>query len=326
MSWSRVVEAPFQLGESPFWHPDEQSLYWVDIPGCAILRANVFMGTCEVWPMAQQPGCMAPVQGGGLVIALRDGIYRANDWGDHLQRICAAPYDSQQLRFNDGKADPLGRFWAGSYCDKATSPDGALYCLETDPQDDKPDAQPGRAAGLRLVEKTRPARVSNGLAFSPDHKTLYWSDTAQGKIFAFDWIAASNHLQNQRVFKQFDAKPAGWTYGTPGYQNYQGRPDGATVDVEGNYYVAMFEGAAVLKLSPRGELLQKIPLPAMCPTMPCLGGDDLKTLYVTTATIGRSSQELADLPWSGCTLALRVDVPGLPVNFINPQGFEGHTV
>lgn len=316
MSWSRVVEAPFQLGESPFWHPGEQTLYWVDIPGCAILRTNVFMGTCEVWPMAQQPGCIAPVQGGGLVVALRDGIYKANDWGGHLQRICAAPYDTTQLRFNDGKADPLGRFWVGSYCDKATSPDGALYCLETD----APGDRLGGAPGLRLAEKTRPARVSNGLAFSSDAQTLYWSDTAQGKIFAFDWNASSNQLHNQRVFKQFDAKPAGWSYGAPNYQNYQGRPDGATVDVEGNYYVAMFEGAAVLKLSPQGALLQKIALPAMCPTMPCLGGDDLKTLYVTTATIGRSRQELDDLPWSGCTLALRVDVPGLPVNFVKAQG------
>lgn len=324
MSWHRVVEASCQLGESPFWHPEEQSLYWVDIPGCAILRANVFMGTQEVWPMAQQPGCIAPVQGGGLVIALRDGIYWAKDWCGHLQRICAAPYDSQQLRFNDGKADPLGRFWAGSYCDAAASPDGALYCLECGPPGSATGGPHSGALGLNLVEKARPARVSNGLAFSPDQQTLYWSDTAQGKIFAFDWIAASNHLQNQRVFKQFDAKPAGWAYGAPGCESYQGRPDGATVDVEGNYYVAMFEGAAVLKFSPQGALLQKIPLPAMCPTMPCLGGDDLKTLYVTTATIGRSKQELSALPWSGCTLAMRVDVPGLPVDFVRAEGLAGH--
>lgn len=324
MSWRRVVEAPCQLGESPFWHPEEQSLYWVDIPGCAILRAKlqegVFMGTQEAWPMAQQPGCIAPVQGGGLLIALRDGIYLAKEWGGSLQRICVAPYDSTQLRFNDGKADPQGRFWVGSYCDSAASPDGALYCLERG----NLGGQTGGALGLSLVEKARPARVSNGLAFSPDHQTLYWSDTFQGKIFAFDWDAASNQMQNQRVFQQFDAKPANWAYGAPGYQNYQGRPDGATVDVEGNYYVAMFEGAAVLKLSPRGELLQKIPLPAMCPTMPCLGGDDLKTLFVTTASIGRSASELAALPWSGCTLAMRVDVPGLPVDFVRAEGLKGH--
>ena len=312
MSWRPVIDARCQLGESPFWHPDEQSLYWVDIPGRAILRNNVLTGTHEVWPMAQQPGCIAPVHGGGLLIALRDGIYQAKHWGGDLQQICAAPYDSSKLRFNDGKADPQGRFWAGSYCDAAASPDGALYCLET--------GDDFKKSGLRLVEKARPARVSNGLAFSPDTKTLYWSDTAQGKVFAFDWDAATNHLMNQRVFKQFDAKPSGWAYGVPGYQSYMGRPDGAAVDVEGNYYVAMFEGGAVLKFSPQAALLQKIPLPAMCPTMPCLGGVDFKTLYVTTATIGRSAQELADLPWSGCTLALRLDVPGLPVNFVSSEG------
>ena len=116
--------------------------------------------------------------------------------------------------------------------------------------------------------------------------------------------------ERERIF--FPRKPAGWQYGQPGYG---GRPDGAAVDAEGCYWVAMFEGARVLRLSPQGEILQELPLPAQCPTMPCFGGEDLKTLYVTTARHKRGAQELADYPQSGCVFSTRVSVPGLPVNF-----------
>ena len=101
-------------------------------------------------------------------------------------------------------------------------------------------------------------------------------------------------------------------FGQPGYG---GRPDGAAVDVQGNYFVAMFEGRRLLKLAPTGELLAEIPTPVQCPTMPCFGGDDGQTLYLTTARHQRSVQELADLPLSGCVFSMRVNVPGLPVNF-----------
>jgi sugar lactone lactonase YvrE len=100
-----------------------------------------------------------------------------------------------------------------------------------------------------------------------------------------------------------------------GLQDYGGRPDGAAVDVEGAYWVAMFEGARLLRLSPQGEVLQTLALPVQCPTMPCFGGDDLRTLYITTSRNGRPADELARQPWAGCVLTLRVEVPGLPVNF-----------
>jgi sugar lactone lactonase YvrE len=304
MSWTAVTTEPNELGESPFWHPHEQMLYWVDIPGKKILRANVFMGSVEAWPMPFEPGCIAPAQSGGLVIALRDGVYRAQAWGGTLRRVVPAPYDTSRLRFNDGKADPAGRFWAGSYCDQRGDPAAALYAL---------DARAGQPAALTC--KVDNATVANGLAWSPDAKTLYWADTALDVIWAWDWNASSNVLSHRRVFHQFGAKPAGWAYGQPGHENYLGRPDGAAVDVEGNYYAAMYEGGCVIKLSPAGQILAKIPTPALCVTMPCLGGDDLKTLYITTARKGRSARELADKPLSGCVFSMRVDVPGLPVNF-----------
>jgi len=158
------------------------------------------------------------------------------------------------------------------------------------------------------------AVISNGLAWSPDATTLYWSDTPNHVIHAWQWDAQSNALHGHRVFRQFAPKPAGWKAGQPGYG---GRPDGAAVDVEGNYWCAMFEGGRLLKIAPSGDILADIPVPVRCPTMPCFGGGDLRTLYVTSASHNRPSEELQALPQSGCIIAARVDVPGLPVNFVS---------
>lgn len=299
-SWQLVSAAPCEVGESPFWHPHEQLLYWVDILSKKIHRCNVFMGAVESWVMAGphdlEPGCIAPAADGGLVIALRDGIYRAKKWEGGLEQLASADHDSATTRFNDGKCDPLGRFWASTIYEPRDARQAALYCL-----------QGGALAGM-----AGDATVGNGLAWSADSRTLYWSDTTAHVIRAWDWDAARNALAAPRVFVQFPFKPAGWQPGQPGYG---GRPDGASVDSEGNYWVAMFEGARVLKLSPAGELLAEIATPVQCPTMVCFGGDDLQTLYLTSARHGRPAAELQAMPLSGAVLSLRVDVPGLPVNF-----------
>lgn len=310
MTWQTLVAQPSELGESPFWHPDEQLLYWVDIAGKKIKRSNVFMGTVESWAMAAphdlEPGCIAPARSGGLVVALRDGIYRAPTWGGALEQLAGATYDPRTTRFNDGKCDPLGRFWAGTIYEPRDARAAALYCLD------------GRAGHTpALVRMAGDATVGNGLAWSADSRTLYWADTTGHVIHAWDWDAAGNTLVRQRVFRQFPPKPPGWQPGMPGYG---GRPDGAAVDSEGNYWVAMYEGGRVLKLSPGGELLADMPTPVVCPTMVCFGGDDLQTLYLTTARHGRPAAELAALPQSGCVFSMRVDVPGLPVNFFADPG------
>ena len=302
--WEIVAPEPNELGESPFWHSHEQTLYWLDIPGRKILRANVFMGTVESWPMPSEPGCMAPAASGGLVIALRDGIYRARDWCGALTLIQKFDHDTATTRFNDGKADTRGRFWAGTIFEPRTSPDAALYSIDCRDQ-----------GSPRVQRQAGDATTANGLAWSPDANTVYWADTPRHLIRAWDWNAQTNAMRSERVFKQFPLKPGDWKYGAADAGLYAGRPDGAAVDIQGNYYVAMFEGQRVLKLSPAGEVLATLHLPAQCPTMPCFGGADLQTLYVTTARHNRSAQELADFPHSGCVFSTRVDVPGLPVNF-----------
>ena len=249
---------------------------------------------------------MAPVRAngthGGLVVALRDGIYRARQWGGELELLAPARHDPATTRFNDGKADPLGRFWAGTIYEPRTAALAQLFSL------DRRASSPATA----LQGQAGNATTANGLAWSPDAATLYWTDTPSHAIRAWDWEAASNILSHERVFRRFQAKPAGWQPGMPGYG---GRPDGAAVDADGNYYVAMFEGGRLLKLSPAGELVVEFAVPAQCPTMPCFGGADLKTLYLTTARQNRPAAELQRWPESGCIFSMRVEVPGLPVNF-----------
>ena len=307
-TWTAITTAPDALGESPFWHPQERGLYWVDIPGQRIARVAVHglqaQGSVEYWPLTQEPGCIAPVQGGGLIMALRDGIYLARSWGGLLQQLAAAPYDTAKQRFNDGKCDAQGRFWAGSLYEPKDQTLGALYMLD--------------GQGLHtMLGGTKDGIndgvvTANGLAWSPDGRTAYWADTAAHQVRAFDFDAASGQLSNSRVFYQATPKPAGWAWGstTP----YGGRPDGAAVDAEGCYWSAQYEGGRLLRIAPNGQVLAEVPTPALYPTMPCFGGADLKTLFITTARNGRSDAELAQYPGSGCVWAMRVEVAGVGVN------------
>jgi sugar lactone lactonase YvrE len=300
-TWRTAAPQPDQLGESPFWHPQDRMLYWVDIPGRQVRRLSPASGRVDSWAMPLDPGCIAPVRGGGFVIALRDGVYRAADWGSNLVLLARFNHDTATTRFNDGKADPQGRFWAGTMYEPRDARKAELYSVDL------------RAGGVHIELKAQNAVIANGLAWSPDEHTVYWADTPHHVIYAWDWNAQTSAMSSRRVFRQFDPKPAGWKPGEPGYI---GRPDGAAVDAEGNYWCAMFEGGRLLKLSPTGDLLAEIAVPVRCPTMPCFGDDDLRTLYVTSASYKRSPEELRELPQSGHVIATRVDVPGLPVNFV----------
>ena len=315
--WTTVVTEPSILGECPFWHPEEQTLYWVDIAGCQIKRANVFMGTVESWAMVVdgqpiEPGCMAPARSGGLVIALRDRIVRARTWGGALETVVMFAHNPQTTRANDGKCDPAGRFWAGTMYEPRDAQNAELWCLGTSR---KPSNLANPASPVQWERKAGQATVANGLAWSPDARTLYWADTPQHAIFAWDYDPATSAMTQRRLFKQFDAKPAGWQPFQSDNGGYLGRPDGASVDTQGNYWIAMYEGQRVLQLSPQGEILRNIPAPVLCTTMVCFGGDDMQTLYLTSARHGRSAADLAAQPELGCVFSMRVDIPGLQVQW-----------
>lgn len=310
--WQAVVPDIYALGESPFWHPQEQTLYWVDIAGKQLLRAigGAFgLGEVQAWPMPSEPGCIAPAASGGLVIALRHGVFRAREWGGALTHLATLPYDPAQLRANDGKCDPLGRFWVGTIDETKTQRSAALFSI------DGRDSRKGQAPLVQQMAGD--ALTGNGLAWSPDARTLYWADTSSNVVHAWDWDGQNNVLSAHRHFLQCASKPADWTFdaiASPEQPLYGGRPDGAAVDVRGNYFVAMYEGRRVCQFAPDGTLLAQYPTPAQCPTMPCFGGHDLKTLYLTSARQGRSAAELQALPQSGGVFSMCVDVPGLPVN------------
>jgi sugar lactone lactonase YvrE len=300
MTWQALGPETYSLGESPFWHPLEQALYWVDIPGKKLLRSLGVSGAPEQWDMPSEPGCIAPAATGGLVIALRHGVFRAREWGGALEPIVTLDYDTRTVRANDGKCDALGRFWVGTIDEPKASRCAALYSIDC-------------RNGAPLVQKQAgDALTANGLAWSPDNRTLYWADTPSHVVHAWDFELQTNTLATHLIHQRFAAKPDGWTFEDT---SYQGRPDGAAVDVQGNYYAAMFEGRQVCKFAPDGTLLAQYPTPAQCPTMPCFGGVDLKTLYLTTARHGRSAAELDAFPLSGAVFCMRVEVPGLAVNF-----------
>jgi sugar lactone lactonase YvrE len=275
-------------------------LYWVDIPGKRVLRAQLESDTVQAWDMPSEPGCIAPAAQGGLVIALRHGVFRARIWGGALELIATLPYDLATVRANDGKCDALGRFWVGTIDEPKAHHAAELFSIDC------------RASSATVLRQAGGALTANGLAWSPDQRTLYWADTPAHVVHAWDYDLHANRLSAHRLHLQFAPKPAGWTFEDRGYQ---GRPDGAAVDTLGNYWVAMFEGRRVCQFAPDGRLLRALETPAQCPTMPCFGGDDLKTLFVTSARHGRSSAELAHFPDSGAVFFIRVDTPGQPVHF-----------
>jgi len=303
MDWQAVDEQPSGLGESPFWHPEEQRLYWLDIPGRQLLRTRPGTGVVDRWDLPQDPGCVAPIAGspGALVLALRDGIYRAPAWGGALERLAPALHDVATTRFNDGKCDALGRLWVGTIYEPRDAARAALYCLDM-----HASTQPA------LRQMATGVTTANGLAWSPDAAHLYWADTPSHTVSSRAFDLAGATLGPPQVFQSFTPKPPGWQSGQHGYG---GRPDGAAVDVQGNYYCALFEGGRILKIAPDGAVLAEIPVPAQCPTMPCFGGPGLKTLFVTTARDKRPEAELQRWPQSGCVFAMPVEVPGLPVQF-----------
>jgi sugar lactone lactonase YvrE len=299
-TWQTIGRTHYELGESPFWQPLEQMLYWVDIPGKKVLRWHVATDSMQAWDMPSEPGCIAPATSGGLVIALRHGVFRARSWGGALEPLTTLPYDTASVRANDGKCDALGRFWVGTIDEPKARRAAELFSIDA------------RAGSALVRRQAGDALTANGLAWSPDQRTLYWADTPAHVVHAWDYDLPANRLGAHRLHLQFAPKPNGWNFED---RSYQGRPDGAAVDALGNYWVAMFEGRRVCQFAPDGRLLQELDTPAQCPTMPCFGGDDLKTLFVTSARHGRSAAELTRFPDSGAVFFTRVDTPGLPVNF-----------
>jgi sugar lactone lactonase YvrE len=278
-----VLDVRASLGECPVWSAAERVLYWVDINAPSLNRFDPATGRNTAMPMPESIGCFALRRGGGFVVALRGGVWLAQQDGTLQERLAPAPYDPAHHRFNDGRCDPHGRFFAGSMNESRDAPTAALYRLEPD------------GALTRILSGMT---ISNGLAWSPDGRTMYHADTPTQVVHAYDYDGTTGMPANGRVLARFAAEDE--------------RPDGAAVDRDGCYWTAQYRGGRLKRIAPDGRLVSEHPLPAMCPTMCAFGGDDLRTLYVTTARQMRDADELGRLPQSGGLFAMRVDVPGLP--------------
>lgn len=279
-----ILDGRFDLAESPVWSVAQQHLWFVDINRPALHRFDPASGQDESWPMPESIGCVAQTADGGLIGALRSGIYRLDLAGGRHRQIAAAPYDPATTRFNDGRCDRQGRFWAGSMFEPRKEPHGALYRLEGD--------------RLLPQEIVGGVSTSNALAWSPDGTVMYHADTNRHQVHAYDYDIRNAALSNRRVF--LDLTGTGE------------RPDGATVDAAGNYWVAFYGAGRVAQFGPDGRRRREIALPLKSPTMPCFGGPDLKTLYITTARQKYTAEEIAAMPLAGGIFAAAVEIPGLP--------------
>ncbi len=271
------------LGEGPMWHGAERALYWVDTLAPAIHRLDA-LGALATWPMPRIIGSFVFRRGEGLVGALKNA-FSAID----LERGAVVPIvdpepDRPDNILNDGKCDRRGRYWCGSRDGALKDPNGRLFRLDPD---------------LTCRTMDEGFIVSNGIAWSPDDRTMYFADSRAETVFAYDFDVDDGVISNRRVF--FSTR------------DIEGRCDGATVDADGFYWCALVHGGAVARFDPEGRLDRRISLPVRHPTMCTFGGDKLDVLYVTSAASMVAESDRAAQPHAGALFAIHgLGVRGLP--------------
>jgi sugar lactone lactonase YvrE len=270
------------LGEGSLWDDDEKRLLWVDILNGEIHSFDPTAGRDTLLFQADQPvGTVVRRGRGGLAVAAKRGFAFVDERAGRLEFICDPEADKPGNRFNDGKCDPAGRFWAGTL-----GRDGGLYRLDAD---------------LTCRKMLGGVTVSNGIVWSPDAGTMYYTDTATRVIWAFDYDNDTGEISNRRTAVEI----------APG----EGGPDGFTVDAEGMLWVAQWNGWQVARYDPAtGKKLEKIDVPAAEVSSCAFGGANLDELYITTAREHLTPEELAAQPLAGSLFAARPGVTGLPAN------------
>jgi sugar lactone lactonase YvrE len=285
-----VLDARAELGECPVWSIPERALYWIDIRAPSFHRLDPATGESRTWPVPSRIGSFGlrefgPDEPGSVVVALVDGFHLL-DLGTGELEFLVGPTHEPGTRFNDGKVSPDGRFWAGTMDEEQLSrPIAALYRLD-------PDRTMHRVVDDLIV--------SNGLGWTADGRTMFHSDSKGQVIWAYDYDPDTGTPSNRREVAR------------PGEEI--GRPDGAAVDVEGYYWSAGISAGVLNRWSPDGRLDRSIPLPCSNPTAPCFGGEDLKTIFVTSLRHDLPPDVLAAKPLSGGIFAIEVDVPGVPIS------------
>ncbi|MGX6447023.1 SMP-30/gluconolactonase/LRE family protein [Patulibacter sp. S7RM1-6] len=265
-------------GEGPVWDAAGERLLWLDITGRAI-HATALDGVTTTVGLPDAVGAVVPAADGGLLAAVGTGFVRVELPTGGIEPLADTPPADLPVRMNDGAADPRGRFWAGTMGREAEPGAGALYRL------DGRGAAPAVRTGLS---------VPNGPVWSPDGRTMYFTDTPTERVRAYAYDPDTGELGADRTI--VDARGLG------------GQPDGMTVDAEGALWIAFWDGGAVRRFAPDGELLAELRLPVTRPTRPAFGGPDGDVLFVTTSRFDLSPAELADQPLAGRLFAC---VPGV---------------
>ena len=277
MNAELIFDAKATLGEGPVWDTKSQTLYWVDI-----LEKRIYAGTELFLQLDDLIGCFALARNGHFILGMRASFVDF-DPATSQQTVLVALTDPARNRMNDGKCDPAGRFIAGTMDMDEKAATGSLYSL----------------SGDQLKTLYRGVTISNGLAWSPDYKTLYYIDTPSHEVKAFDYDVQTGEIANQRVAFHIP-KSLGW-------------PDGMTSDMQGNLWIAMWGGAQVTRWNPNsGQLLEQIPVPAFQPSSCIFGGKDMDKLFITSARKEMSEANLKKYPFSGGLFRVDTNVEGMP--------------
>jgi L-arabinonolactonase len=282
-----VVDAKAELGEGTIWDPKAGVLWWIDIWSKLIHRYDPATGKDDTWESPEFLGCIGLRGKGGLVVAMVSGFYFFDPKTGDFEAIVDPEAHLPLTRFNDGKPDRQGRFWSGSMFEAPGKPVqfiGSLYRMDTD---------------LSVHRMIDGVGCSNGLAWSPDSKTMYFSDSHTTIVRAYDFDAATGEIENQRTFVDLDGSG--------------GIADGATVDADGCYWVTIPVTGKVNQYDPQGKLMQSIVLPTDLPTCCEFGGKDLDILYVTTAVLKRPAEHFVGQSNPGGLFAIDVGTKGLPL-------------
>lgn len=279
-----VVESRARLGEGPIWDDRREQLFFVDIEGESVHCFDPSRAVHSSFPVGRTVGAVALREDGGLVLAAHDGFFLVEPRGEDLRPHGELRVDSQLVRFNDGKVDPRGRFLAGTMHWEQQRPVGALYVLE-----------PDGTARVLLESVT----ISNGLAWRGDGAVVYYIDTAQGCVEAFDYDIERVELSNRRSIVRMES----------------GSPDGMTIDDDGCLWVAVWGGSRVERINPvTGELLSVVKLPVSQVTSVAFGGAGRDVLYITTARRGLGAEALGREPHAGDLFAVEPGVTGPPAH------------
>lgn len=278
-----ALDAKAQLGEGPVWCPRERVLYWVDSMEPAMKRFDPATGGTKSWSVPDLIGSFALREKGGAILALRKGFY-ALDFATGAVRAIAEPEAGSENRFNDGKCDRRGRFFAGSmhFASLPRQPKGSLYRFDPD-------------HSVRKMETG--IRTSNGIGWSPDNRTMYYTDTRAQCVWAYDYDLETGAIGNRRTLADVPEET--------------GYPDGLTVDAEGFIWSANWGGSRLVRYAPDGRIDRTVMLPVTQPTSCSFGGADLRTLYVTSARDGLDEDQLGKEPSAGAVFAFEPGVTGL---------------